>query len=400
MMEDGSPGFGIYVHWPFCASKCPYCDFNSHVRNAGIVETSFVTAFCRELEAYRGLVSEKVVDTIYFGGGTPSLMSEGAVDRILESIGRQWQFSPDIEVTLEANPTSADAGRFSGYRKSGVNRLSLGVQSLRDEDLRFLGRLHTVDEAIAAVKLAQSIFDRTSFDLIYARPGQCPKDWRRELRDALQIQDGHLSLYQLVIEPQTAFADLYSAGKITIPGDEAALALYELTREQCERFGLSDYEVSNYAVPGQESRHNLIYWNYGNYIGLGPGAHGRPAIDNRAFAISNIRAPEIWRDSVIRNGIGYSVTDELTSLERATEFVIMGLRLKQGINLTRLARHTGFMLDLSQLEILESEKLVALDQSRQQIRVTQSGRLVLNSIVNILTDALSPRVGVWPTSKN
>ncbi len=293
--------FGIYVHWPFCAAKCPYCDFNSHVR-AAIDEAGWVDAIERELDwvAQSQGKDRPIVETIFFGGGTPSLMQGRSAARILEKISRLWRMANDVEITLEANPASADAARFADYRAAGVNRLSLGMQALNDTDLKFLGRLHNAAEARAALDLAMANFERVSLDLIYARPGQSDAQWREELKQALGFGTDHLSLYQLTIEPETPFALLHRNGQIRIPDDDLAAGLYETTQELTEAAGLPAYEISNHARPGSESRHNLIYWRYGDYAGVGPGAHGRLMLGGKRMATSTIRLPERWREAVMQ----------------------------------------------------------------------------------------------------
>ncbi|MEM7567515.1 MAG: radical SAM family heme chaperone HemW, partial [Pseudomonadota bacterium] len=270
-----APGFGIYVHWPFCAAKCPYCDFNSHVRHGGVDQAAFAAALVAELRHMAGRTPGRTVTSVFFGGGTPSLMEAGTVETVLGAIHDLWTVSPEAEITLEANPTSAEAERFRGYRSAGVNRLSLGVQSLNDVDLKFLGRLHSAAEALAAIEMARATFPRLSFDLIYARPGQTVRAWSEELNAAIGYAADHLSLYQLTIEPETPFHALQRAGRLRVPQSDEARALYDVTQEITTRAGLPAYEISNHAVPGAESRHNLVYWRYGEYVGVGPGAHGR-----------------------------------------------------------------------------------------------------------------------------
>ena len=268
-------GFGVYVHWPFCLSKCPYCDFNSHVRDKGIDEARFLSAFRREIAHMAALAPGRTVTSVFFGGGTPSLMAPATTAALLDAIAAAWAVAPDAEITLEANPTSVEATRFAGYRAAGVNRVSLGVQALNDADLARLGRMHTAEEALAAVRIAAENFERFSFDLIYARPDQTPAAWAAELETAIGHAVEHLSLYQLTIEPGTWFERLHAAGKLVLPDHDAARALYDMTQEICERRGLPAYEISNHARPGAQSRHNLVYWRYGEYAGIGPGAHGR-----------------------------------------------------------------------------------------------------------------------------
>src|SRR5262245_14867722 len=323
---DGA-GFGVYVHWPFCASKCPYCDFNSHVRSGGIDETRFRDAFVRELEHWAGLAPGRSVGSVFFGGGTPSLMDPATTGAILDAIARHWRVDLGAEVTLEANPSSVEAGRFRGYRTAGVNRGSLGVQSLEDGVLRTLGRLHTAAEARAAIEVARDTFDRFSFDLIYARPGQTLEAWRAELSDALALAGGHLSLYQLTIEGGTPFAKLHARGKLKLPDQERARAFYQLTQELTEAAGLPAYEISNHAAPGDECRHNLLYWRYGEYAGLGPGAHGRIVADGVRRATAAERLPERWAAQVEAQGHGLVEKAALGRAEEADEALLMGLRL-------------------------------------------------------------------------
>src|SRR5450432_2675342 len=299
-----SPAFGVYVHWPFCLSKCPYCDFNSHVRHAPIDEDRFSRAFAREIETTAARAPGRVVSSIFLGGGTPSLMRPQTVGSILDAIARHWRVAPGAEVTLEANPTSVEATRFRGYRAAGVNRVSLGVQALDDASLKALGRMHTAREALDAVAIARAAFERYSFDLIYARPGQTPQAWRAELEHAIAEAAEHLSLYQLTIEADTPFAALHAAGKLTVPDADHARTLYDLTREVCATAGLPAYAISNHARPGAECRHNLVYWRYGDYVGVGPGAHGRIGDGKTRDATMTERHPEKWLALVEASGHG------------------------------------------------------------------------------------------------
>jgi oxygen-independent coproporphyrinogen-3 oxidase len=323
--------FAVYVHWPFCLSKCPYCDFNSHVRHGGIDEQRFVRAFEAEIAATAARVPGRTVSTIFFGGGTPSLMQPASVQAILDCTAKHWSIASDVEVTLEANPTSVDATRFRGYRSAGVNRVSLGVQSLDDGALKELGRLHTVQEALDAVAIARSIFQRYSFDLIYARPRQTLEAWTVELRRAIAEAAEHLSLYQLTVEPGTPFFGLRAAGKLAIPDDDLGRDLYDLTQLICAGEGLPAYEISNHARPGAECRHNLIYWRGQDYAGIGPGAHGRLTIGGKRYATETDKKPEGWLTRVETNGHGLIVDEQLTVGEIADEFLLRGLRLAQGI---------------------------------------------------------------------
>nr|HML28307.1 radical SAM family heme chaperone HemW [Hyphomicrobium sp.] len=413
----------VYVHWPFCAQKCPYCDFNSHVRHKGWDEARFLSAYKREIDWVADRIGPRVATSVFFGGGTPSLMQPGTVAGILDHIAKRWGIVSGAEITLEANPGSVEAARFRGFRDAGINRVSIGVQSLRDDELRKLGRIHTVDEAKAALHIARSTFERFSFDLIYARPGQTADDWRRELGEALAIAGDHLSLYQLTIEPDTPYAALHAAGKLIIPDDYDAGALYEITEEMTAARGLAAYEVSNYARLGSESRHNLLYWRYGEYAGIGPGAHGRIVANAQREATIAERNPEAWAARVEDAGNGLTELIALSEAEQADEMLLMGLRLAEGIDLSRLAALGGVrpgtaaideLTELGLLQIVASsaEETVAdwhrneLDEIRacagpglapeaqpcpsHRIRVTPLGRLVLNAIVAKLSNGLQP----------
>jgi putative oxygen-independent coproporphyrinogen III oxidase len=383
--QANSPQFGVYVHWPFCLSKCPYCDFNSHVRRAPIDESRFARAFAAEIAATAARVPDRTVATIFFGGGTPSLMQPATVGAILDAIARHWRVAPDVEVTLEANPTSVEAGRFRGYRSAGINRVSLGVQALDDGVLSELGRLHSAREAIDAVHIARSVFERYSFDLIYARPRQTPADWARELKRALSEAGEHLSLYQLTIEPETPFAALHAAGKLTVPDDDTARALYDTTQDICAAHGLPAYEISNHARPGAESRHNLVYWRAHEYAGIGPGAHGRLDIgrldaggDRHATATE--KRPEAWLSRVESDGHGLITDDVLTREEMADEFLLMGLRLAEGIDPSRYATLAGRPLDTDRIAALHENGLVETTAAGR-LRVSMPGFPVLDAVV-------------------
>jgi oxygen-independent coproporphyrinogen-3 oxidase len=378
-IEGAGPGFGVYVHWPFCQSKCPYCDFNSHVRTARIDQARYVEAFRREIAHQAAMAPGRVVESIFFGGGTPSLMKPETVAAVLDAIAGAWCVAPGVEVTLEANPTSVEAERFRGYRAAGVNRVSLGVQALDDADLKALGRLHSVEDALAAVEIAASTFDRFSFDLIYARPGQTLDGWRAELGEAMVRAGGHLSLYQLTIEPDTAFEKLHQAGKLKIPDADLGRAFYDLTSEICDRAGMPAYEISNHAVPGGECRHNLVYWRYGEYAAIGPGAHGRLVTDRGRCAISNEKSPEAWLAYVERDGHGMIENDVLTHEAQGDEFLLMGLRLAEGISIGRFEAIAGRGIDAERIAFLVSEKLLAIDGDR--LRVTPEGFPVLDAVV-------------------
>ena len=377
---DPATPFGVYVHWPFCLSKCPYCDFNSHVRQAAIDQPRFVAAFAAEIAATAARVPGRTVSSIFFGGGTPSLMQPETVGAVLDAIARHWTVAPDAEVTLEANPTSVEATRFRGYRAAGVNRVSLGVQSLDDAVLRQLGRLHTALEALEAVAVARANFERYSFDLIYARPGQTVADWRAELKRALDEAAEHLSLYQLTIEPETPFAALHAAGKLRLPDDNLGRDLYDATLDQCAAAGLPAYEVSNHARPGAECRHNLVYWRYGEYAGIGPGAHGRLVVDGTRRATATEKRPETWLMRVEALGHGVTVDDALSRDEQADEFLLMGLRLAEGIDPARYAALAGRPLDAARIAGLVGHGFVETTPEGR-LRVTRSGFPVLDAVV-------------------
>ncbi len=339
-MED----LALYLHWPFCLAKCPYCDFNSHVREA-LPQARMREALEAELEWEAARLGPRRVTSIFFGGGTPSLMAPESVAALIAAAGRLFRLDPEAEITLEANPTSAEAGRFAAFREAGVNRVSIGVQSLDAPSLRFLGRQHGPEQAIAAIQSAKSIFPRLSFDLIYALPGQTRAGWREELRRALALAADHLSLYQLTIEDGTRFASLHARGAFTLPDEEEAEALYDITGEEAAAHGLARYEVSNYARPGGESRHNLAYWRYGEYAGIGPGAHGRLCLGGRRLATTRHRSPEAWMERVARQGHGTALEEEIPPADRAREALIMGLRLAEGISAPRFAARTGLALE-------------------------------------------------------
>jgi putative oxygen-independent coproporphyrinogen III oxidase len=372
--------FAVYVHWPFCLSKCPYCDFNSHVRHAGVDEARFVRAIESEIAAAAARVPDRTVSTIFFGGGTPSLMQPSSVQAILDAIGRHWSVEPNVEVTLEANPTSVEATRFRGYRSAGVNRVSLGVQALDDAALKELGRLHTAREALDAVAVARAIFQRYSFDLIYARPRQTPEAWSAELKRAIAEAAEHLSLYQLTIEDGTPFYGLHKAGKLVIPDENTGRELYDMTQATCAAAGLPAYEVSNHARPGAECRHNLVYWRGHEYAGVGPGAHGRLNIDGRRYATETEKRPESWLMRVEAAGNGLTVDEKLTSGEIADEFLLMGLRLAEGIDPARYTALAGRTLDPKRISILRDEGAVETT-ANGRLRVTPSGFPVLDAVV-------------------
>lgn len=379
-MNDEPAAFGVYVHWPFCLSKCPYCDFNSHVRHAAIDEARFARAFAAEIAATAERAPGRTVSTIFFGGGTPSLMQPATIAAVLDSIAQHWHVAADAEITLEANPTSVEAARFRGYRSAGVNRVSLGVQALDDRALGALGRLHTAREALDAVAIARGVFERYSFDLIYARPQQTPAQWAEELKLALAEAAEHLSLYQLTIEQETPFATLHAAGKLITPDEDTARALYDTTQAVCAAHGLRAYEISNHARPGSECRHNLVYWRAQEYAGVGPGAHGRLDIDGARHATATEKRPEAWLQRVERDGHGLITDDVLTREEMADEFLLMGLRLAEGIDPGRYTTLMNRPLDPARIAALREHGLVeTTDQGR--LRVSMPGFPVLDAVV-------------------
>ncbi|MCX7931050.1 MAG: radical SAM family heme chaperone HemW [Rhodovarius sp.] len=376
----------LYLHWPFCTAKCPYCDFNSHVREGGIDHARFTAALRRELAQEAARLGRRVLSSIFFGGGTPSLMRPEDVAALIADALRLFDPAPDLEITLEANPTSVEAAKLAAFRQAGVNRLSLGVQALEDRALRFLGRRHDARQAVAALEQARALFPRLSFDLIYARPGQEEAAWRAELRQALQLAADHLSLYQLTIEPGTRFAAEYARGAFALPGPEEAARLYAATAEEAARFGLHPYEVSNYARPGAESRHNLTYWRYGDYLGLGPGAHQRLLIGGRMLAARRHRAPEEWAARVERDGHGLVEEIALTPLERGREAMLMGLRLAEGVDPARIEARAGLafarLVDPVMLSACLEEGYLAWVDGR--LVATAEGRLRLDALLPVL----------------
>jgi len=372
--------FGVYVHWPFCLSKCPYCDFNSHVRHAAIDEDRFARAFAREIETTAARVPGRQVSSIFLGGGTPSLMRPETVGAVLDAIAKHWRLDDGVEVTLEANPTSVEAARFAGYRAAGVNRVSLGVQALDDASLKQLGRLHSVREALDAVAIARKAFERYSFDLIYARPDQTADMWAAELQLAIKEAAEHLSLYQLTIEEGTPFFGLYAAGKLKTPNEATARALYDVTQEVCAHHGLPAYEISNHARKGAECRHNLVYWRGEEYAGIGPGAHGRLDINGSRHATMAEKRPEAWLMRVEANGHGVITNDVLNSAERADEFLLMGLRLVEGIDPGRYAALAGRPLNPRRIALLREEGAIVVDGDGR-LRVTQAGFPLLDAVV-------------------
>jgi oxygen-independent coproporphyrinogen-3 oxidase len=375
-------GFGLYLHWPFCQSKCPYCDFNSHVA-ARIDQRLWRDAFLAEIARTGRDTSDRILDTVFFGGGTPSLMDPDLVAAILDAIRSTWRTSNSFEVTLEANPSSIEAARFRAYRDAGVNRVSMGMQAMNDDDLRALGRLHSAADALRAFDTARATFDRVSFDLIYARQHQTPDDWRAELDRALALGLDHLSLYQLTIEDGTAFGARHAAGKLPgLPDDDRAVALWDITQERTQSAGLPAYEISNHARPGAESRHNLIYWRSGDWLGIGPGAHGRLTLDGTRYATETPRAPGTWLEGVSRETQAGWDHSPLPAAEHATEFLLMGLRLTEGVDLDRYDAIAPRPLDAQVLAGLAEDGMIELDNRR--LRTTSQGRLLLNAVLRAL----------------
>jgi len=373
-------GFGLYVHWPFCLSKCPYCDFNSHVRDS-IDAAAWRDALCTELKTLAARTDGKPqLETIFFGGGTPSLMAPQTVAAVIDEAQALFSFAADIEITLEANPTSSEATRFAGFAQAGINRLSLGVQSLDDTALGFLGRKHTAAEAIAAIELARGRFPRISFDLIYARPDQTAKSWCTELEQALGLAADHLSLYQLTIEPETKFGAMTRSGVLHPLSDEPAADLYFLTQQIMDAAGLPAYEISNHAAQGAQSRHNLIYWRGGAWLGIGPGAHGRlPAPDDQRIATESARSPEDWLARVGTSGSGLTVASKVARTDQAKELLLMGLRLAEGVDLARVRRLDPNLVNEDRAGELIGEGF--LSREGEILRATHLGRPVLNRLI-------------------
>lgn len=383
-MADPDP-LGLYIHWPFCLSKCPYCDFNVHVRK-DIDQPRWRAAYLKSLEHYAHQTRGKALHSIYLGGGTPSLIDPQTVKEIIDRAHALWNTANDIEITLEANPTSVEIDRLKAFKDAGVNRVSLGVQALNDQDLKFLGRTHSVDQALQAIETAQGLFERMNFDLIYARPNQTLEDWSAELEQAVALVKGHLSLYQLTIERNTPFYFDYEQGKFSIPEEDAAADFYLLTNEVLERGGLPMYEVSNYASKGQQSRHNKIYWRYQDYIGIGPGAHGRLSLNGVKHATREHHAPDIWLDKVEQGGSGAHPYQKLSRYEAFTESLMMGLRLREGVPFQQLEQASGTDWDT----FLEHEKLNQcyeqgwLSKTNQALKLSPEGLLRLNALISFI----------------
>ena len=382
-MEDWQHGgFGLYLHWPFCQSKCPYCDFNSHVVEK-IDQNRWKRAYLAEIDRVGTETRGRVLETVFFGGGTPSLMEPDLVAAILERVRATWPMVNDPEITLEANPGSVEVARFRDYKAGGVSRISMGVQALNEADLRRLGRLHSVAEAEAAFSVARGVFDRVSFDLIYARQNQSIADWHEELQRALNMAVDHLSLYQLTVEPGTAFGDRFAKGGLRgLPGEDLAADLYEITQDLCGAAGMEAYEVSNHAAVGSESRHNLIYWRGGDYVGIGPGAHGRLTLNRTRWATEAPKAPAAWLAAVEKAGLGEGLRTVMTGEDRALEYMLMSLRLSEGLSVSRLAAMTGVALPPARVQPLVDDGLVQINGDR--LRATATGRIVLNAVLRAL----------------
>ncbi|TYP84292.1 oxygen-independent coproporphyrinogen-3 oxidase [Maritimibacter alkaliphilus HTCC2654] len=374
-------GFGLYIHWPFCAAKCPYCDFNSHV-SSQIVMADWQAAYLAELARYARETPNRVLSSVYFGGGTPSLMDPAVVGAVLDAVAGHWTPANDIEITLEANPSSVEAERFAGYAAAGVNRVSMGFQALNDGDLKALGRLHDVETALAALDVARSTFDRINFDLIYGRQDQSLEDWTAELQRAVGFEPDHLSLYQLTIEDGTAFGDRFARGKLRgLPDEDLSADMYFATQDICEDAGLLAYEVSNHAKPGQESRHNLIYWSAGDYIGIGPGAHGRLSLGGRRWSTWTELSPSKWLDQALKHN-GEAGREALSRADQAGEYLMMGLRTTRGLDLDRYEAISGVPLD--EMVLQDLVKNGYLNLNNRYLAPTRSGRAVLNAVIREL----------------
>lgn len=383
-MSQKTQTLGVYVHWPFCVSKCPYCDFNSHVANSVDIN-KWQQAFQKEIEFSALQSPDHTVHTIFFGGGTPSLMPSGLVADVVHSVKKNWKTSENLEVTLEANPTSVEANKFAEFKAAGVNRLSIGIQAFNDQDLNFLGRPHNISEGIKAIECAQKYFDRYSFDLIYARPNQTVASWTEELETALKYAAKHISLYQLTIEKGTQFYTAYNRGDFFLPTDVVSAELYNVTAEILCKKGLMQYEISNYAIPGEESHHNLIYWNYDDYVGVGPGAHGRITLNGQKCATRRHRAPDIWLDKVLKTGNGQVELAILSPQDQLVETLMMGLRLNKGLSFQKLDALCGESfsdLFAKQLTPLYREGLI--NKVNNLLQATDEGRIRLNSLLDFL----------------
>ena len=382
-MSYVSDNLAIYVHWPYCLAKCPYCDFNSHVRKKSD-EENMRRALLSEIDYYADKIGNRNITSIFFGGGTPSLMSGKTLGALLDKLDRHFSFSSGIEISLEANPTSVEAAKFEDFAAAGVNRLSLGIQALNDKDLKALGREHSVEEAMGAIALAQKYFSRSSFDLIYARMGQNLSDWEGELKQALNMAvAGHLSLYQLTIEPDTAFYNAHRRGKLILPDEELSAEIYDLTNDICADAGLPSYEVSNYAKAGEESRHNLTYWQYGDYLGIGAGAHSRMTYEGQTYASSQFKKPEKYIMAVDSQSHASEFHDLLDAQMMAEEMIMMSLRLRRGLSYKDFKSRIGQNLEnFINKEVLEAlEKDGYLIQSSQSLKLSEKGVPLLNHIL-------------------
>lgn len=373
----------IYVHWPFCLAKCPYCDFNSHVRDR-VNEAEMAEALLSEIDHYAGLVGHRDVKSIFFGGGTPSLMSASTVEKVINRIEHKFHTTNDIEITLEANPTSVEAGKFKDFSLAGINRVSIGIQALNNHDLKALGREHDVDEALGAIELSQKYFKRSNFDLIYARMGQEVSEWEKELKRAIGMANGHLSLYQLTIEQGTPFYGQWRQGKLIIPDEDTSAEMYELTNDICSENGYAAYEVSNYAKEGQESRHNLTYWNYRDYLGIGAGAHGRITYGGNTYATMQNKKPETWLKAVKNKGHATKEKNQLSQKEMAEEMIMMGLRLTSGIKTDHFRNRIGVkinnFIEMDQVEMLIAQGFFELNYP-DRLQLSKKGRPLLNQIL-------------------
>lgn len=378
MAEDWEAGgFGLYLHWPFCAAKCPYCDFNSHVTKV-VDHSAWREAFVSEIKQVGRLTKGRALRSVFFGGGTPSLMAPATVHAIMDTIYQTWATANDLEVTLEANPTSVEADKFADFKAAGINRVSMGIQALNDKDLTRLGRMHTAVEGLAAFEIAQNTFDRVSFDLMYGRQDQTLNDWETELLQALNLGLDHVSLYQLTVEDGTAFGDRYKRGKLRgLPDDDLSADMYALTQEVCDGFGLRRYEVSNHARDGAESRHNLVYWKYGDYAGIGPGAHGRLTLSGERIASEQVRMPARWLTGASRQSLS-----KLSQQDQSVELLMMGLRIADGVDLDRFERLSGRPLPCAQVDELSLMGLIKVENRR--VIVLNQGFTILNAILRSL----------------
>lgn len=378
MAEDWQAGgFGLYLHWPFCAAKCPYCDFNSHV-STSVDHVGWRSALVSEIVRIGQQTQGRVLQSVFFGGGTPSLMEPETVGAIMDTVQRTWPTANDLEVTLEANPTSVEAGKFTDFRSAGINRVSMGIQALNDPDLRRLGRMHSAAEGLAAFEIARQTFDRVSFDLMYGRQNQSLSDWESELTQALNLGLDHVSLYQLTVEPGTVFGDRYKVGKLRgLPDDDLSADMYALTQDICATYRMARYEVSNHAKDGRESRHNLIYWRYGDYVGIGPGAHGRLTINGQRSATEQTRMPAAWL-----TGTNRETREALSGPDQAVEFLMMGLRVADGIDINRFEQLAGY--PLPEQKITELVDMGLICQSGTRIHLTNQGFSLLNGVLRSL----------------